>query len=677
MSDRTRPRISSPLASSSAPITPSFGRDDRAAPPSPTSLSPRATVLSQPTGPDPEQHDFAHMPLTADAEKQTKVFERQLPQLADMGSSYSWWRFKRLATRPLPWAIVIVVGLITWWSAGASTEFDSEDVQLRLRELFPPEFTRELQFFPASNRKIHVSLKGPAPRVKVAQLRVYFDLNVTNTSTVVVSLQNQKTQNKPTELPLEKHAELEERDVPQPGQQYSQYTFSAASRLRVSAPPVSLLALVDNEEYVVLPNATSLVPVRMKDLNKKGYHTIRVIAPMTDDAGMGVVQLDGIWLDKGGQLVPVEGSTASVGQSIEDDFDAESDEIGRSHRLGLASFMRGSEKGQTQAGDDEDEEETPDFRRRKKLIEIVTDTPAHLDNRPRHTSRTREADNLLSGVVGWEYLIGEMFSIDHVSIGAEGMCLVHDCVGGTGTPSGMGDTFFRSGPAGSPHFSHPWPFQNYVPDAMILNLGASDHYSFELNAEDYNKTSTELYRSFEDTYVSLVKAIRTLAYPNHPSVLEMERLGIDTHEDNDAPASIPIFIMRPFNGEHEHATQGAVNRIRADGDKMVFWLDTTGWLDTEYTDTTESDFFTDPDEPMGHPHLTERGNQKVAIFLHMHLCRYLAHADDKCAFLPPEVYQGNVFDPTVATFDRYVESEKERQMKEIYWADDGSDFPDL
>lgn len=212
----------------------------------------------------------------------------------------------------------------------------------------------------------------------------------------------------------------------------------------MSAPPVSLLALVDNEEYVVLPNATSLVPVRMKDLLKKRHHTIRVIAPMTDDGGTGVVQVDGIWLDKGGQLLPVEGSHASVGQSPDgDEYEGESEEIGRSHRLGLASFMRGSNKGQTQARDEEGEVEAPDFRRRKKLIEIVTDTPAHLDNRPRHTSRTREADNLLSGVVGWEYLIGEMFSVDHVSIGSEGMCLVHDCVGGTGSPSGMGDTFFR------------------------------------------------------------------------------------------------------------------------------------------------------------------------------------------------------------------------------------------
>ena len=259
---------------------------------------------------------------------------------------------------------------------------------------------------------------------------------------MVVSLQNQKPHPKQADL-SEREQELQNRDVPAPGQQYSQYSFTAASRLRVSAPPISLLALVDGEEYVVLPKATSLVPVRMKDMMKTKDHTIRVIAPMTDDEGKGVMQLDGIWLDKGGSLQPVEGSTASVGATdAEDDFDPESDEIGRSHRLGLYSFLRKSRNDQVQSDTDENDE-TPDFRKRKRLIEIVTDTPAHLDNRPRHSSRTREADSLLSGVVGWEYLIGEMFSVDHVTIASEGMCLTHDCIGGTGSPSGMGDTFFR------------------------------------------------------------------------------------------------------------------------------------------------------------------------------------------------------------------------------------------
>ena len=209
---------------------------------------------------------------------------------------------------------------------------------------------------------------------------------------------------------------------------------------------------------------------------------------------------------------------------------------------------------------------------------------------------------------------------------------------------------------------------------QIFNLGASDFYSFENHAQEYNRTRVDLLRSFEDTYVSLVKAVRNLAYPTHPSILEAQRLGLDSDVDFDAPGTIPIFIMRPFNGELEHATQSAVNRLRSEGDKSVFWLDTTGWLETEDTETTQSDFFMDPDEQDSHPHLTARGNQKVAIYLHMHVCRFLATETNLCPFLPPEVYQGNVYDPSVATFDRYIENEKERQMREVFWGDNLRDL---
>lgn len=164
--------------------------------------------------------------------------------------------------------------------------------------------------------------------------------------------------------------------------------------------------------------------------------------------------------------------------------------------------------------------------------------------------------------------------------------------------------------------------------------------------------------------MSLVKSIRSLAYPVHPATVESQRLGLEAIADTNSPANIPIFIMRPFRGEMEHATQNVVNRLREDGDKSIFWLDTSGWLDEHLAESSQADFFTDASD---NTYLTERGNQKVAIYLHMHTCRYLAAEDEKCAFLPPEVYQGNVFDPSQATFDQYIENEKERQMKQIFW----------
>ena len=180
----------------------------------------------------------------------------------------------------------------------------------------------------------------------------------------------------------------------------------------------------------------------------------------------------------------------------------------------------------------------------------------------------------------------------------------------------------------------------------------------------------DLSQRFEDSYVSLVKAIRQLAYPKHPSTVYATSSSTSVDVAYTSPAPIPIFVMRPFLGQLEHATQNVVNRIRADGDKSVFWLDTSGWLDPEDTKSDDRDFILDDFFAPVPRRLTERGNQRVAVFLHMHVCRYLATDEEKCAFLPPEVYQGKVFDPEAADFDRYLENEKERKLRKIFREED-------
>ena len=213
---------------------------------------------------------------------------------------------------------------------------------------------------------------------------------------------------------------------------------------------------------------------------------------------------------------------------------------------------------------------------------------------------------------------------------------------------------------------------------QVLNLGTSDKASFDLYASEYGKSAWDLAESFENAYVSLVKAIRTLAYPKHPATLASERSGYKIYVPNTVPASIPIFIMRPLRGELEHSTQNIVNRLRADGDKAVFWLDTSGWLDPNVPPDTNpnnnQDFYLDDRNEPPKWRLTERGNQRVAIFLHMHVCRYLAKEGEKCPFLPAEVYQGKVFDPGERDFERYVEGEKERKLRKLFWGEeeDGS-----
>lgn len=170
-----------------------------------------------------------------------------------------------------------------------------------------------------------------------------------------------------------------------------------------------------------------------------------------------------------------------------------------------------------------------------------------------------------------------------------------------------------------------------------------------------------------------MKAIRTLAYPKHPAIVHSERAGHPGLVSSSTPAAIPIFVMRPLRGQLEHATQNVVNKIRADGDKSVFWLDTSGWLDTENEGLETEDMFFDETASPPKWRLTEQGNQRVAIFLHMHLCRYLAGEGEKCAFLPHEVYQGKVFDPVQANFDRFLEDEKERKLKKLFWGQENDE----
>lgn len=175
-----------------------------------------------------------------------------------------------------------------------------------------------------------------------------------------------------------------------------------------------------------------------------------------------------------------------------------------------------------------------------------------------------------------------------------------------------------------------------------------------MHSDLYNKTIWEFSIAFEDTFISLIKAIRTLAYP----------VRISRHGDAATNPGPAIFVMRPFRGQFEQATRSVVDRLRSEGDGRVFWLDTSGWLE-------EEDFFLDSKLPVTANHqyltgsastedvpsklwrLTERGNQRVAILLHFHVCRYLARDAERCVFLPPEVYEGRVIDSgSVAVEDR-------------------------
>ena len=261
---------------------------------------------------------------------------------------------------------------------------------------------------------------------------MYFDIAIANTTTLLLALHNniqESTTNlrnittvitTPDSLRLSSTATSRH------------LSFRPSSLLNRPAQPISLLAQVDLEEYILLPNSSALVKVCADDLNPDEEHHIRIVAPMTDDHGKGTLQLEGIWLSKSGKLLPVEGSLEEF-----EDEDGVEGKVGKKHTTGLKNIIAGGGRSTV-----EEVTEQPVVSSRKKILEVVTDNPGWLSGK-NMGRRTGGADGLLAGVMGWEYLLGDMFDVNHVEIGIDGMCLIQDCVGGVGEPFGMGDIFFR------------------------------------------------------------------------------------------------------------------------------------------------------------------------------------------------------------------------------------------
>ena len=268
---------------------------------------------------------------------------------------------------------------------------------------------------------------------------MYFDITVANTTTLLLSLHN--TQEPPTKAST---GILSPTSIPVPAPNIGHLSFRPDSKRDKPAPPISLLARVDQEEYILLPNSTALVAIRSQDLNPNVEHHVRIVAPMTDDNGRGIFEFEGLWLSKGGKLSRVEGSLLDQEFEDEDALQAESEKVGEKHRLGLSGIMRdnGHRKSMEEIAADEEDDGPSAVEDRKRILEVITDNPGSLGGKHRGR-RTGGADGLLAGVMGWEYLLGEMFRVDHVGIGVDGMCLTQECIGGTGEPYGIGDVFFR------------------------------------------------------------------------------------------------------------------------------------------------------------------------------------------------------------------------------------------
>lgn len=220
--------------------------------------------------------------------------------------------------------------------------------------------------------------------------------------------------------------------------------FRPISSKEKPAPPVSLIARIDQKEYILLPNASALVLICNKDLSVEDEHRIRIIVPMTNDHGQGIIELEGLWLGKGGKLLRVNGSLLPEEYENEDLLSAENEQLGEKHRTGLDGLLSTNENQNSELDKNSIKHDQTSLvgQARRKMIEIVTDSPGFLASKHRGRE-SGSAHDLLAGIMGWEYMLGEMFGADHVGIGVDGMCLIQNCIGGLGQPSGIGDVFLR------------------------------------------------------------------------------------------------------------------------------------------------------------------------------------------------------------------------------------------
>lgn len=82
--------------------------------------------------------------------------------------TYSWYRFKRLLNSKPLWFLLSLVVLTLWWFHGGRDELNlvKLDANRLGEELFPEGTTKDLQFFPASNPKIHVRQPPRMPMMR-------------------------------------------------------------------------------------------------------------------------------------------------------------------------------------------------------------------------------------------------------------------------------------------------------------------------------------------------------------------------------------------------------------------------------------------------------------------------------------------------------------------------------
>jgi hypothetical protein len=436
----------------------------------------------------------------------------------------------------------------------------------------------------------------------------YIDLTVRNASSIYLSLHN---------APFARESDASHDEI-----NLRHMTFKPSEDRDQPAAPVTLaVSLCDGTALHFPSSEDSLLAIDIEAGADGDDCSMRISYAGEIAKKAGVFQFKGVWLPLGASLQPRVGTIDEV----------------------AADTSIAADTGRTPS---------TLFR---KTIEFVTDSPNYEEN--------------AISQIAWPAQLAAQFDVDQVKIPVHGHCLTETCINKHARDVSTQDLFFRSGPANNIFFSKPWNFHQYVPDVLVLDLGTVEHKFYVHGSPEQDQGYVEprdnhhnfesFANSFVSGYVAFIQQIRRTAYPLHPAALEKYAFDGDGYTYNSAPSTLPIFVMRPLDGSLAPATLAVVEQMQKEGDKSVFWIDTSGWL-------SEADY-----NPQGQTQddrfLTASGHARVASFMHAHLCHYLAPQSAQCLFLRRDNYMGSVFVPIEAELHKVIEESKIKKLTELFW----------
>ena len=507
--------------------------------------------------------------------------------------------------------------LIYLWNLGHNTSSPVLTTPTsKIRQLLLPKILAgEHHFIPAFDRNFHYAGRWVPTsnrlRWNTAFPGAYIDLTVKNASTIYISLNNAPNPSKVNET-------IE-------GSQFRRMNLKTLDDRAKAAGPVALTATTCNGKIIHFASSQDgLLSVHLDLSPGQAECSLRISHAGGSSPGAGVLEFKGVWLPTGATL-----QTRATLDS----------ERGASSAIAPEAYSRLS---------------VP----HRKTIELLTDSSDYMS----------EGSTLHA--IGWLAQVAARFDADQVKILAHAHCLTEACARTLALGITTKDLFFRSGPPGTTFFARPWHFQHYVPDVLIIDLGTVDNKWFiqssrenggsRVEPREIGQSRDHFISAFVTSYVALIRQIRQVAYPLHPSSRHQYTLDGDGYTFNSAPSTLPIFVLRPLDGSLEQATLSVVEQMQKDGDKSVYWIDTTGWL-------SEVDYSLENTDRLSRP-VSAAGQAKVASFMDAHLCHYLAPEPGRCPFLRRDNYFGSVHVPTAAELDKIIEESKTKKLSDLFWA---------